>query len=137
VPRRAASVCPTPGCPAITAGGRCDTCARAAEAKRGTARQRGYGSQHETRFRTEVLTRDPVCVLCRTKPSKHADHHPLDRRDLVAQGLDPNDPARGRGLCHTCHSRQTAQHQPGGWHADQAGTAPPPAPPCRPHRPPP
>lgn len=113
--KRALTVCSIPGCPELTDTGRCTTHRAEAEARRGTARQRGYGHRHEKRFRAGVLRRDPICVLCRQRPSKHADHHPLSRRELVEQGLDPDDPAHGRGLCHSCHSTETAQHQPGGW----------------------
>jgi 5-methylcytosine-specific restriction enzyme A len=66
-----------------------------------------------------VLARDPVCVLqlpgC-TRVATDADHWPLDRRELIAQGLDHNDPRYGRGLCHSCHSRETQRLQGGGWH---------------------
>lgn len=104
--------------------GRCPTCQRTTDQKRGSFRQRGYGNTHDTRFKQGVLQRDPTCVCTQTnhghatpcgKPSRHADHHPLDRRELVAQGLDPDDPKHGRGLCHSCHSSETALLQPGGW----------------------
>jgi 5-methylcytosine-specific restriction protein A len=49
------------------------------------------------------------------KPSEHADHHPRSKRELIAAGLDDNHPAYGRGLCHSCHSKETAKHQPAGW----------------------
>ncbi|MFD5795612.1 hypothetical protein ACFWIO_19140 [Streptomyces diastatochromogenes] len=49
------------------------------------------------------------------KPSVHADHWPLSRRELADQGQDPNDPKHGRGLCGPCHSSSTAREQPGGW----------------------
>ena len=120
-------VCSVPGCPKYTQGGRCDQHKRQAEQQRGTARQRGYGTQHEQRFRPLVLARDPSCVCTDEghghsspcgRPSVHADHHPLSRRELVEQGEDPNDPRHGRGLCHSCHSRSTAREQPGGWHRD-------------------
>lgn len=110
-------MCSSPGCPEYTQGGRCDGCKQQAERRRGSARQRGYGREHERRFRPAVLARDPVCVLCQSAPSVHADHHPLSRRELVERGLDPNDPQHGRGLCGPCHASETAQHQPGGWHA--------------------
>lgn len=110
-------VCTKAGCGQLTdKGGRCDDHRAEAEQQRGTARQRGYGRQHEQRFRPGVLARDPICVLCRLAPSVHADHHPLSRRDLEAQGLDADDPRHGRGLCGPCHSSETARHQPGGWH---------------------
>lgn len=114
--RRARTVCTVPGCPALADRGRCPAHQRQAEQARGTARQRGYGTRHEQQFRAAVLARDPVCVLCRTAPARHADHHPRSRRDLAAAGLDPDDPQHGRGLCGPCHSRETAREQPGGWH---------------------
>lgn len=120
-------ICSTPGCPEFTQrGGKCDEHRREAEQRRGTARQRGYDKQHEQHFRPAVLARDPHCVCTDEnhghgapcgKPSIHADHWPLSRRELVAQGEDPNDPKHGRGLCTSCHSRSTARAQPGGWNA--------------------
>jgi len=117
--RRAMTVCSTPGCPEYTAGGRCPDCQAKAERQRGSASQRGYGTQHRRTFRAAVLARDPICVVCGKAPSRHADHHPMSRRELAAAGLDPNDPRHGRGLCQPCHSRETARHQPGGWAAGQ------------------
>lgn len=114
--RHALSICPTPGCPEYTTGGRCPACKAKAERKRGTSTQRGYGTAHRRRFRTAVLERDPICKVCGKALSQHADHHPRTRRELVAAGLDPNDPQYGRGLCGPCHSSETAKHQPGGWH---------------------
>ena len=122
--RKALTVCSVPGCPEYTQHGRCDQHRREAEQQRGTARQRGYGTRHERRFRVGVLRRDPNCVCTDHthghsspcgQPSIHADHWPIDRRTLVASGLDPDDPARGRGLCQPCHSSHTAAEQPGGW----------------------
>ena len=109
-------VCPTPGCPTLTDGGRCPAHVKQADRARGTASQRGYTSKaHRVGFREQVLARDPICKVCRIRPSTVADHYPVSRRDLLEQGLDANDPARGRGVCHDCHSRETARHQPGGW----------------------
>lgn len=116
---RARSVCSQPGCPNTTPSGRsrCTDCDRAADRARGTAAQRGYDSKHRKRFRTDVLRRDPICVLCGLEPSTVADHYPRSRRELIDAGLDPNDPQYGRGLGKRCHDRETAKHQPGGWHA--------------------
>lgn len=108
-------VCSTPGCPELTKGGRCATHRTEADRARGTAAQRGYNSGGHRRFRAAILKRDPVCVACEHQPATVADHHPISRRDLLTAGLDPDDPARGRGLCKPCHDRETAQHQPGGW----------------------
>jgi 5-methylcytosine-specific restriction enzyme A len=49
------------------------------------------------------LERDPICVICGIAPATVADHYPLSRKELVARGMDPNDPAHGRGLCKPCH----------------------------------
>ena len=109
--------CSTPGCPTLIPKGqsRCTACTTKADRERGTAAQRGYTSRGHRAFRDAVLARDPICKVCLTRPSTVADHYPTSRRDLQAQGLDPNDPARGRGLCKPCHDRETAKHQPGGW----------------------
>lgn len=117
-------VCSTPGCPEYSQGGRCANCQRDAERKRGSARQRGYGGRHQTKFRPAVLARDPACVCTDQdhghrdpcgRASVHADHWPLSRRELTTRGLDPDDPQYGRGLCQPCHSSETAANQPGGW----------------------
>lgn len=121
MPRRAASVCSVPGCPTLTRGGRCTSCRAQAEQQRGQASQRGYGKQHRDRFRAVVLARDPWCVLC-LKQGVHtastvADHWPKSRRELEAEGLDPDAPEHGRGLCVTHHAQETARLQPGGFNA--------------------
>lgn len=114
---RALKVCSRPGCPTLTAGGRCSTCNAQADRIRGTATQRGYNSRSHKRFRDQVLDRDPICVLCHLAASTVADHWPLSRRQLEQTGLDPNDPKHGRGLCKRCHDQETARNQPGGWNA--------------------
>ena len=108
-------VCNVPGCPTLTDQPRCPTHTKAADQARGTATQRGYTSPRHRRFRRLVLKRDPICVICGAIATV-ADHYPMSRRDLEANGLDPDDPTRGRGLCSTCHARETARNQPGGWH---------------------
>jgi 5-methylcytosine-specific restriction protein A len=113
-------VCSEPGCPKLTDAGRCLDCTRQADTRRGTATERGYnGKGHRNRFRPAVLARNPICVLCRAARATVADHYPLSRRDLLEQGLDPDDPTYGRGLCTPCHGIETTRHQPGGWHATQ------------------
>ena len=111
------TVCPVPGCPQLTDGGRCPTHRNQDDPARGTATQRGYTSRAHRAFRHAVPQRDPICVICHTAPSTHADHWPTPRRDLIAQGLNPNNPKYGRGLCASCNSIQTTQRQPGGWNA--------------------
>lgn len=123
MPTRPRTRCPT--CKTLHPGkGQCARCRDKAERDRGTAYQRGYGTGHQ-RFRTLVLQRDPECVLC-LEQGEHttatvADHYPLSRRELQAAGLDPNNPAYGRGLCTPCHGQETARHQPGGWHRQERG----------------
>lgn len=112
-------VCSVSGCPALydsSEGTRCREHRAAAERRRGSSSKRGYASAGHQRFRSAVLERDPICVLCRVRESVQADHYPHGRDDLIRLGLNPDDPARGRGLCTPCHSRETAAAQPGGWH---------------------
>lgn len=122
---RALKTCSVVGCPELVSAGRCDSHKREAEARRGTAAQRGYGHRHEEGFRKAVLWRDPFC-RCEAPHRTHcggyaastvADHHPRDRRELARLGLNPNDPRYGRGLCASCHGYHTSQAQPGGWNA--------------------
>lgn len=122
---RALKVCSQPGCPELTASGRCAEHERQADRARGSRHERGYGKAHEARFRRGVLTAHPICQCTNAGPhdhasrcyraSEHADHWPLDRRTLVLQGRDANDPRYGRGLCARCHAGETAVNQPGGW----------------------
>ncbi|MGC9544010.1 holin [Streptomyces sp. UG1] len=119
MPTRARSRCPR--CRQIRKpDGSCSPqCAKrrkaAGERARASSTQQGYGRDHRELFRKPVLARDPICVICGVEPSTDADHWPRSRKQLIAQGLDPNDPQYGRGLCSTCHKRETARHQPGGW----------------------
>lgn len=113
---RALKTCSTSGCPELVTGGRCDTCRGKAEQRRGTAAERGYNGRWR-RKRHAYLTRHPLCVLCPAQASV-ADHYPTSRRDLIARGVrDPDADHRLRPLCATCHGRETAAHQPGGWNA--------------------
>lgn len=78
---------------------------------RGSSTERGYDGDHRELFRDQVLMRDKyVCVIdgCRARATD-ADHYPRSRRELLAAGLDPNDPQYGRALCHSCHSRHTGR----------------------------
>lgn len=108
-------VCTNPDCPELHQGtGRCPKCRGTAEQQR---RPDGnpYATTGHRRFRTHVLTRDPICVLCNIAIATVADHHPHERRDLVARGLNPDDPQYGRGLCKPCHDTHTATSNPSGW----------------------
>jgi 5-methylcytosine-specific restriction protein A len=122
-----------PPCPTLVygGGGRCDEhliLVRRASNK--ARRERGpdlYGPSHRRRFRRGVLAKHPYCQCDRSdhawhrdgpclSPSTDADHWPIDKRTLIERGMDSDDPAHGRGLCHRCHSSATARLQPGGWH---------------------
>lgn len=110
-------VCSQPRCPTLVPRGtsRCADCAREADRARGNFKQRGYGGPAWERARAVVLRRDRACVLCGA-PANVADHYPEGRDDLVARGVtDPDAPHRMRGLCRSCHSKETARNQPGGW----------------------
>jgi 5-methylcytosine-specific restriction protein A len=110
-------VCAVHGCPDVYEGSnsKCPRHRAAADRGRGNARERGYNTAGHQHFRGAVLERDPICVLCDAVFATVADHHPHSRRELEAAGLNPNDPQYGRGLCHDCHSIETAKHQPGGF----------------------
>lgn len=113
---RTLSVCSVPGCPALAYGGRCETHKRKAEQDRGSAAERGYGGRAWRVARRAVLRRDPVCVVCNSAPSTLPDHHPYSRKELLAMGVsDPDAPHRMRGVCASCHGKETAREQPGGW----------------------
>lgn len=72
------------------------------------------------------MKRDPICTCDAADHDEHepgrclhlstvADHHPVERRDLVKAGVrDPDTPDRMRGLCARCHNRKTAATH-GGW----------------------
>ncbi len=113
---RAWSICPRCPEPVPTAG-MCHACKAKAERARRPDGNPYSTTEHRIGFREQVLARNPICVECRVKRSTVADHHPTERRDLVTQGLNPNDPQYGRGLCERCHNKHTAATSPGGWAA--------------------
>ncbi len=71
------------------------------------ASARGYDRLDRDQFRKPVLDRDNwTCVLCGGKATV-ADHHPRTRKQLIADGDNPNAPEFGRSLCASCHSSHT------------------------------
>lgn len=111
-------VCSQPGCPTLHDGvGACPTCrAQGDRARRPNGNP--YASAGHRAFRRAVLQRDPLCVCTGEcghhdtpclAPSVVADHWPIERRDLIELGLDPDDPKRGRGFCLRCHNAKTAR----------------------------
>jgi 5-methylcytosine-specific restriction enzyme A len=120
MPNRARRPCTTPGCPGLANSGRCDEC-RTAQRKnyQQRARQHTYYGPAWPARRLDYLTRHPRCVICR-RAASIPDHHPVSRRQLVAQGVaDPDADEHLRPLCRPCHNTQTAIHQPGGWARDR------------------
>lgn len=111
-------VCSAAKCPEIYEGttSRCAKHEREADLKH-WARTRAYSTRGHRAFRSAVLIRDPICVICNLAQATIADHYPMERTALIDAGLNPNDPQYGRGLCKPCHDRHTAQTHPAGWAA--------------------
>lgn len=119
MPAKPLRPCTTPGCRGRAETGRCAACRGAQEAnprlRRGTAAERGYDATW-TDMRIDYLTRHPRCALC-GRLATVPDHYPDSRRRLVAAGVaNPDADERLRPLCASCHNRQTAIRQPGGFH---------------------
>lgn len=117
MPQRPMTTCPRHGKKYRT-GSKCPVCVQR-RATRPGASARGYGADHRNRFRAGVLDKHPNCVICLEDlvftPTTVADHWPKTRRQLIADGQDPDDPANGRGLCKQHHDQHTARTSPGGW----------------------
>lgn len=105
---------------------KCLECLSRSRRARPSATAQGYGDEHRERFRKGVLQRDPTCVCTSAEHkhgspcgarSEHADHYPLSKRELRRRGLDEHHPNYGRGLCASCHAKETGRHQPAGWAA--------------------
>lgn len=101
-----ARACSSPGCGNTTQRGAwCVEHARKGrpyDARRGTAKQRGYDQRHRI-WRAVILARDPVCKdpfarhVGRVVPATVADHiTPLARGGTWAT-------SNGQGLCASCH----------------------------------
>ncbi len=106
MPTKPKKPCATPRCSGLTDGQYCDRCRRKAEARRGSAAQRGYGAEHRA-WREEILSLDPYCwdsFKRHTQPvvSTVADH--IIPRSDGGESTDEN----GMGLCVSCHNRKTA-----------------------------
>lgn len=111
-------VCTQARCPnLVDGGGRCTEHRKTADRERRSGAAK-YGTRHRTRFRPGVLAKnDGICSACNLAPATVADHWPIERVDLIAQGLDPDDPQHGRPLCKRCHDGHTAATRPAGWNA--------------------
>lgn len=116
MPTRAQRRCPR--CRKIYTGNACPTCKQRDQnrlvAVRGTSAERGYDLKW-ARIRAQFLRHHPTCEIC-GNPAKVADHHPVSRKDLVAQG-DPHPDSwdKLRPLCKSCDRREGNAKEPGGW----------------------
>lgn len=123
MPRKPPTPCPVPGCPELTSGGRCVEHRRVdmrIRAERGNA---VYGQTKWQRIRKAYIYANPWCVLC-GRAATVADHWPLSRKQLVERGdPKPDAPKHLRPLCASCHNKETAKHQPGGWAAERQSPA--------------
>lgn len=108
-------VCSSAGCPTLVPRGTsyCQTCVgkgttpkKFSDRARGTAAERGYGSDWR-RLRRVVLAEQPLCLLCeeegRVGASTCVDHI----RPRAAGGTD--DRSNLRGLCEKHHHSKTAR----------------------------
>lgn len=114
MPWAPAKHCPR-GHPPFT-GSQCPVCAAArkadADARRGSARERGYTAQWE-RERKRFLTRHPLCAECerngRFTPATVVDHIRPHKGDMKLFW----DVSNWQPLCRPCHDRKTATEDGG------------------------
>lgn len=68
---------------------------------RPSASKRGYGSARWQAFRKLIIARDPICRMCKIRPTTDVDHRVP--RDQGGEESEENC----WGLCHMCHSSKT------------------------------
>lgn len=116
--RRGMGVCPTPGCPTLTPGGRCAPCTQAASRARGSPASRGYDGRWQ-RTSAAFLREHPYCECdqcAALPPLLRPRATEVDHRDgLGPLGPRGHDPGNLRAMTKSHHSRATARAQPGGW----------------------
>nr|DAT23874.1 MAG TPA: HNH endonuclease bacteriophage, HNH Endonuclease, DNA.52A [Caudoviricetes sp.] len=113
--------CPTPGCPALIPP-TTRACPECLKRVRHTTDTKPYTSVGHRKARAKLLALHPYCQcegckahkgLC-TQKATVADHFPLERFELIAEGKDPNDTRFMRALCKQCHDIKTAATRPAG-----------------------
>lgn len=113
--------CPTPGCPALIPP-TTRACPECLKRVRHTTDTKPYTSAGHRKARAKLLALHPFCQcdgckahkgLC-TRKATIADHYPLERFELIAEGKDPNDTRFMRALCKKCHDIKTAATRPAG-----------------------
>lgn len=109
MPYAPAKHCPKPGHPTYQ-GKQCPLCAdsrrKAADARRGTASQRGYGADWKA-LRAQLMPPGTRCACGCGKLASHLDHIVPRARG----GTD--DPSNLQPLARGCHSRKTAAEDGG------------------------
>jgi 5-methylcytosine-specific restriction endonuclease McrA len=76
--------------------------------KRLSYRQRGYTKDFQAQ-RLKLLADSPSCSLC-DQPATVADHHPIERAQLLLMEVkDPDDLEWLRPLCTKCHNIKSAR----------------------------
>ena len=108
--RKHLAPCAVHGCPELTRQHKCAKHRAESEAKRGTATERGYGTEWK-QIRASYLERHPYCQDPEGCIARATDVHHLDGEGPFGDNSDSNL----EGLCHTHHSQRTAAEQPGGW----------------------
>jgi 5-methylcytosine-specific restriction enzyme A len=120
MPTALARACTSPGCPNVSTGGKCASCRKSADKRRGSASARGYGRRWADTSRTLRRTTLRYCGdRMPGAPSTSDSQCPQDRyRRTIAQVVDhiipvtgPSDPnfwkaQNWQGLCHACHNRK-------------------------------
>lgn len=109
-------VCPTPGCPCLTAGGKCAGCRQAHDRRRNKrADRRAYQAKDWQRTRRAYLREHPLCECedCAEIPE------PLRPAAQVVDHIDGLGPLGPRGhdwsnlraMAKRCHDRRTMRDQ--------------------------
>jgi 5-methylcytosine-specific restriction protein A len=105
MPYAAPRVCSEPGCHRAQHAARCDQHQRTDV--RSGQRAAQYAGRPWQLIRKAVLRRDPMCSECGERPSTTAAH-------VVPRSKGGSDSLLNlRGLCTSCHSRETAARDGG------------------------
>ena len=106
MPRAPARPCTTPGCPALTSGGRCGM--HRQQADRNYRRSRPDDSFYHgaawRRLRRTFLDANPLCINCGGEANTVDHIVPLRERPDMAL-----EPTNLRPMCAPCHSRRSAK----------------------------
>ena len=108
MPSRPLQPCCHPGCPTLVKSGYCDAHKRVQPDRHIPEHQRLYNSRRWKVLRARQLASEPWCVECRkggvwtaATDVDHIEPHRGDARKFFGGEL--------QSLCHTCHSRKTAE----------------------------